>query len=270
MPTSEPTVRELLVFHYECLQGMYFSEYHQLDGGALLFSSSIKDPYYNFFSPESPVSSVIPPTTVLEEFSRRGRQPALYLTPLATQQGDVSQPAVDAWARDAWLVGNAASLARTEEASKNLKTVLIDAAHCAPYIATFAAAYSGDDPSDPYGQLDPAYTESLKASFDVQVPGYRKYYLLATVAETPVGVSAMFTAGALAGVYGVGTIPPHRRAGIGEAMMSHLARIAVDDGVTHIMLQTEAGSNVQRWYEKMGYRHRFTAPYVQTPEEREL
>lgn len=59
----------------------------------------------------------------------------------------------------------------------------------------------------------------------------------------------MFTAGALAGVYGVGTVPAHRRAGVGRAMMAHLARVAVADGAAHILLQTEAGPSVQRWYE---------------------
>jgi len=56
MSSHVPTVRELLVFHYECLQGMCFSEHRQVDGGAVLFSSLIKDPYYNFFSPGRPPS----------------------------------------------------------------------------------------------------------------------------------------------------------------------------------------------------------------------
>jgi len=267
---SEPTVRELLAFHYECLQGMYFSEFHKTENGALLFSNSIKDPYYNFFAPEHPVSSTIPPPAVLKEFSKRDRQPAVYLTPLAAQADATSPPAVDAWARDAWLVGEAASLTGSGPAVAGLRTFVVDAAQREQYVATFAAAYSGDDPSDPYGQLDPAYTESLNASFDFQPPGYNKYYLVATQDDVPVGVAALFTANMLAGVYGVGTVPLRRRCGVGEAMMAQLACIAADDGASHILLQTEAGSGVQRWYEKLGYKHRFTAPYVQVAPEQDI
>lgn len=270
MSKFDPENRDLLRFHYECLQGMYFSEYHRLDSGVLLFSDLIKDPYYNFFSPESAASGIVPPPDVIAEFTRRDRQAAVYLTPLVTWPDGGSEPEVEVWARDAWLVGEVESLVRPGTEVPGVDTFLIDSGQREPYMAAFAAAYSGDDPTDPYGQLDPAYTESLSRSFDVTVPGYRKYYLMAVQDETPVGVAAMFTAGPLAGVYGVGTIPSHRKRGIGEAIMGHLARIAADDGVTHIMLQTEAGSRVQRWYEKLGYQERFTAPYVQISEEQRL
>lgn len=262
MPISSPTIRDLLVFHYECLQGMYFSEYHQVEGGALLFSDAIKDPYYNFLAPEAPVSGTALPATIVEEFVRRDRQPAIYLTPLAMTDGGPPVTDDQVWARDAWLVGDAEPLASVPQSDESLQTFTIDSTRRETYVSTFNAAYSGDDPNDPYGQLDPAYTKSLDASFDVEVPGYQKYYLLATMDEAPVGVAAMFTAGSLAGVYGVGTIPSRRRAGIGSAMMAHLARIAVTDGASHIMLQTEAGSAVQRWYAQLGYHYVFTAPYV--------
>lgn len=262
MSATGPNVEDLLAFHYECLQGMYFSEYQQRQGGALLFSDSIKDPYYNFFAPDSPTTAVAPPEGILDEFARRDRQVAVYVTPLS---GALSQSIAltdNPWARDAWLVGDVKSLAREEPTDLSLRTAVVGRERRDSYVAAFAAAYSGNDPSDPYGQLDPAYTASLEASFDVEVAGYDKYYLLTTYDDVPVGVAAMFTAGKLAGVYGVGTVPAHRRAGIGSAMMAHLARIASDDGAGHILLQTEAGSTVQQWYEKLGYRHRFTAPYV--------
>lgn len=261
MSVSEPTIDDLLVFHFECLQGMYFSDYRKVDGGSLLFSDAIKDPYYNFFAPGSFATGTALPPAIEEEFAGRGRQPALYLTPQAAGAAG-TDTAGDVWARDAWLVGDAMELASPDAGSGPLRLGTVGREEREAYVAAFTAAYSGDAPDDPYGQLDPAYSESLAASFGRDVAGYRKYYVMATLDERPVGVAAMFTAGSLAGVYGVGTLPAHRRAGVGSAIMGYLARLAAADGVTRVMLQTEAGSAVQRWYEHLGYRHVFDASYV--------
>ncbi|MEU1463508.1 GNAT family N-acetyltransferase [Streptomyces sp. NPDC005727] len=263
MSVSDPTVDDLLVFHFECLQGMYFSEYQRLEGGSLLFSDAIKDPYYNFFAPGSPAAAATLPAAIEEEFVRRGRQPAVYLTP----QAGASVAGENVWAQDAWLVGDTAALVEPQASDGSLRLRTVGHEDRGVYVDTFTAAYSGGDPDDPYGDLDSAYSESLGASFDNEVPGYRKYYVLATLDEQPVGVAALFTAGSLAGVYGVGTLPGHRRAGIGSAIMRYLARIAETDGCAHIMLQTEARSAVQSWYEHLGYRHVFDASYLTiTPE----
>ncbi|MER7969346.1 GNAT family N-acetyltransferase [Streptomyces sp. NPDC096080] len=261
MSVSDPTIGELLDFHFECLQGMYFSDYRQIEGGALLFSGAIKDPYYNFFAPGSPGAAASLPAAIEEEFLRRGRQPALYITPQA-RPADASGAEPEAWARDAWLVGDTAALATPETGEGNLRLRTVGREDREVYVATFTAAYSGDDPDDPYGNLDSAYSESLRASFDNSVPGYRKHYVMATLDDQPVGVATILTAGGIAGVYGVGTLPARRRAGIGSAIMRYLARVADADGATHLMLQTEAGSTVQRWYESLGYRHVFDASYI--------
>lgn len=263
---SDPTVGDLLVFHFECLQGMYFSDYQQVEGGSLLFSDAIKDPYYNFFAPGIPGAGFALPAAAEEQFVLRGREPAVYMTPQVG--GGNGSPAADAvWARDAWLVRDVQAPASSDDGNGQLRVSTVGPSDRDAYVTAFTAAYSGDEPDDPYGQLDAAYSESLRASFDVDVAGYRKYYVMATLGEQPVGVAVMFTAGSLAGVYGVGTVPARRRAGVGSTMMSHLTQIAARDGVTHLMLQTEAGSAVQRWYETLGYRHVFDASYVTISQE---
>jgi GNAT superfamily N-acetyltransferase len=224
-------------------------------------ANAIKDPYYNFFAPESALASLELPPAVTAEFTKRGRQPAIYLTPLSTGATEPDVPAELVWAQDAWMVGETAEMA-DPTGDEPMRVNTIDETDADVYVSTFAAAYSGEDPDDPYGQLDQAYVSSLRESFRHEVPGYRKYYLLAVAEDEPVGVAAMFTSGDLAGVYGVGTVPSRRRAGVGRTMMAHLAAIARDDGVSTILLQTEAGSAVQQWYSTLGYRHVFTAAYV--------
>lgn len=257
MPGISASTRDLLVFHFECLQGMYFSAYDVRDGGHLLFSDRITDPYYNFFAPTD-FSSLDP--GVRRAFEERNRTIAVYLTPLA--EGRQPEPDTSLWASDAWLVGTTKSLNTDARTVPNLRIEEVDGPKRDVYVDAFTTAYSGDDPDDPYGQLDPAYAECLRDSFDRDVRRYRKYYVMASLGDIPVGVATLFTAGPFAGVYGVGTVPKYRQMGIGEAVMGYLAATAFRDGAEHILLQTEAGSPVHRWYEKLGYSHVFTAPYM--------
>jgi ribosomal protein S18 acetylase RimI-like enzyme len=244
---------------------MYFSEYRNVSGGALLFSDQVKDPYYNFYAPDERAAPGGIPGPISEEFARRQRTPAVYATPLA--------PAYDGlaggteWARDAWLVGEVAALDASTQADGVTIQVVGDEWRDV-YVETFAAAYSGDDPADPYGQLDEGYVRALRGSFAATAEGYRKYYLLASAGDSAVGVAVLFTNGTLAGVYGVGTTPAWRRRSVGTALMASMTDIARRDGADWILLQTEDGSAVQRWYQKLGYQDVFTAAYLTFEPER--
>jgi N-acetylglutamate synthase-like GNAT family acetyltransferase len=256
MSASKPDAASLLKFHYECLQGMYFSEKIRLQHGTLLFSDKVTDPYYNFFAPDAPVSaSEI--QGLAPEFVSRGRRPAVYVTPLTSSES--APHGWKAWATDAWMVAEVDDNNSAPESG--LTIVDIGISRRDDYISVFERAYSGDNPSDPYGQLDPGYTSTLSASFNHDLTDYRKYYVLAEISGQPVGVAALFTAGDLAGVYGVGTLFQHRNIGIGTAIMVHLMQLAHADHVSHIMLQTEAGSRVEHWYQQLGYETVFTAEY---------
>lgn len=255
---------ELLTFHYECLQGMYFSEHITRPDGDLLFSNQITDPYYNFFTPNSRIST----ETIDEvgrEFRLRERSTALYITPLA--ENESIDTTWTSWATDAWMLLDILNRSKATPGANSPTIKLIDSSYRETYIDIFKRAYSGGDPNDPYGELEPGYSLSLEMSFDYNLRGFRKYYLLAELSNEPVGVAALFTSGALAGVYGVGTLPEYRKAGVGTAIMHSITELAHSEGVARILLQTEAGSNVERWYQQLGYKTVFTADYmVSNPE----
>lgn len=260
MPSSE----DLLQFHYECLQGMYFSEHLTQPGGDLLFSDKIRDPYYNFFAPKG--SQVASPLddAMSSEFSNRDREPVIYMTPSIPQERQSElMGSGTVWATDAWLVGNTSEvISESSHPSRHVTVKQVDAEERDTYVDVFRISYSGDDPGDPYGQLDAAYVTSLYDSFGNDSKGYAKTYAMAYVDDRPVGVAVLLTKGELAGVYGVGTIPSQRKAGIGTALMGFVASEAEMQGARHVFLQTEQGSKVQSWYERQGYIPVFSAPYL--------
>lgn len=78
----------------------------------------------------------------------------------------------------------------------------------------------------------------------------------------------MFTRGPVCGVYGVGTVGSARHLGVGTAMMAYLGGLARGRNASVMMLQTEAGSTVQKWYSGMGFDVVFRAAYYQAPSAR--
>jgi len=253
-----PGAESLLTFHFECLQGMYFSEYTTVPDGMLLFSAQVSDPYYNFFCPRNPATA----NSIAhynEYFDQHHRQKAVYRTPLA--EPDHIEAHWNVWATDAWMTANIDEDLTPISPGNAVSINVISPDTRMRYLEVFTAAYSGDDPEDPYGQLAQGYIDALSDSFNHQVPAYKKYYVMAEHDETAVAVASLFTSNKLAGVYGVGTLPQYRGRGIGAAMMYYLALLAKSDGAAEIMLQTEAGSKVERWYEALGYKTRFTAAY---------
>ena len=79
MTKNSSELARLFTFHYECMQGMCFSEALPTSQGLLLFSAQITDPYSNFWVPVA--NTVTVTAEVIEEFHRRDRRLAVYAAP---------------------------------------------------------------------------------------------------------------------------------------------------------------------------------------------
>lgn len=259
---TTPGAHSLVTFHFECLLGTYFSEYAKIASGSLLFSDHITDPYYNYFCPDAS-DSAKDIAGLQEEFAARGRRPAVYETPFS-EPGQPG-PEWEVWATDAWMTSEVSQISPPRNAVDDIVILKVGPSRSRDYVDVFQEAYSGDNPDDPYGQLDPGYARALAASFDHPLPGFNKHYILAERNDSPVAIAAMYTRGDIAGVYGVGTLPQHRKSGIGATLMYHLSKLAAAEGATVIMLQTEYGSKVEGWYRDLGYQTIFTAKYYVPP-----
>jgi GNAT superfamily N-acetyltransferase len=82
------------------------------------------------------------------------------------------------------------------------------------------------------------------------VEGVRHY--LGRLDGEAVGTLSVVTSGPVPGIWNVGTLPEHRRAGIGTALMHHALREAANEGRTSSMLL--ASKEGVPLYELLGYR----------------
>ena len=252
----------LVDFHFRCLQGMYFSEYLPRENHILLFSDLVEDTYYNYVAHISgDLHRTLRETRTL--FTERDRVPALYITPLSdlyTRDRRVPD-GLSEWAVDAWMVLRDSGYLDDYRCPNYVDIEAVSQDDRDAYVNVFEWAYSSEDPDDPYGALPDYYGRTLCRSFDTLPSGYQKQYVWAKIGGKPVGVGSMLWDEHIAGVYSVGTVGSYRNRGVGTSIMAHLVMKARAEGVPNVMLQTELGSPVERWYVEMGFTTVFTGTY---------
>jgi ribosomal protein S18 acetylase RimI-like enzyme len=247
-------VSTLLRLHYDFILGIFCSDRQVTPLGDLVLSDLITDPYYNFFCPDVDFDlSAL--GSVSEKLRDRGREPALYLTPLSAIRQD-ELAGFSRYACDSWMLRETSP--RDSGGGKNdIEVKSITGEMREKFLSIFSSAYSSDDAVELYGQPDENYIHALSRSFEVASSKYEKFYLLASIGGRAVGVIIMLVAGRYAGLYALGTVPDARGQGVGGALMRECSSLAFEAGAEFLFLQAEAGSGVEKWHQKLGYRHEF-------------
>lgn len=255
--------KELLVeFHFKSVQGMYFSEYIQKKDCVILFSDLVEDSYYNFIAQiTGDIEKIIEECEIL--FEERGRKLAIYIAPGSNLYNnlDAVPKFFHARASDAYMVYTSSCAIKAYKVPADIKIEEIDYRDKDEYVEAFHVAYAGSNPGDPYANLPKYYSQSLKRSFENEPQGFNKIYVWAKVGNEVAGVGSMLFSEKIAGIYGVGTIEKYRSKGVGHSLMKYLIELAISNNVSRIMLQTEVGSEVEKWYRKMGFKTVFCAKY---------
>ena len=255
-------MKSLLDFHFNSLQGTYFSEYIKCDGYVLLFSDLVEDAYYNYATQTTKnINEILKDALVM--FQNRNRRRAIYVTPDSNVYEDESliPKGFSKWAEDSWMVLDNPTKLRDFETPLGLTVEKVEFEQRDEYVKVFQMAYGGNNPTDPYANLPVYYSQSLRRSFENTPSGYKMECYWARIKGKPVGIAQMFWNDTIAGVYGVGTIEEFRKQGVGICIMSHLTKLAIAQKIPTIMLQTETGSKVEQWYIHMGFKTIFTASY---------
>lgn len=259
---SQADTKAIVNFHFKSLQGMYFSEYIPCNGYVLLFSDLVKDSYYNYIAqPTRDLKEVIADARPM--FEERNRKLAIYVTPYSNVYGDekLLPNSFKQWAADAWMVFDDPNIIKKHQIPKGIVIEPVSYEEKDEYVKIFNAAYSSDNPEDPYSNLPEYYGQSLRHSFDIDHKEYSVEYVWAKINGNPVGVAAMLSNSKVAGIYGVGTIKRYRKHGIGTSITAFLAKQATERQIPIIMLQTESGSKVEQWYLNIGFKTMFVAKY---------
>jgi ribosomal protein S18 acetylase RimI-like enzyme len=258
-----PSAQDLQIFHYRCLQRMYFDEMQSVSGGYLLLSQHVRDSYYNYFG--ATAETTIDQVRACEsKFASRDRSPAVYVGPQVASdtQAALLDDGYAHWATDAWL---GTELDRDVDVSLPSTVVL---AYLEPnggvaYLDAFREAYSGGSGEDAYGDLDEGYTQALGQALSVSsYDGYERRFLQAVEGNRVIGIVSLVLGGKVAACYGLGVVTDTRKRGVGRALMDQITNDARAAGAERMFLQTESRSAVEDWYKRLGYSSLFDAAYL--------
>lgn len=122
------------------------------------------------------------------------------------------------------------------------------------FMDVFLAAYGGEKtPEKPYGSLPAAYKKCVEESF-----GRSKFYnFICYYDGNPVSVATLCMDGKKGGLYNIGTKPQYERRGFGLAVTDACINQWEKLSGELLFLQTETGTGIDSWYEKIGFKRIF-------------
>lgn len=256
-------IDEMLDFHFNALQGIYFSEIIQNKNYTILYSDLIEDSYYNYAAKLS--DGIEKYLTEIESFFvQKKRMPALYLSPnyyLYGKEGLIPKK-YQLWSTDAWMVYKDPSFYSNFQPPNNIHILNVNTKESnSLYVETFEKAFSSEDPNDVYGQLPPYYGQSLERAIGIDTSSFKNIFVIAYINKEAAGVASVIFNEKFAGLYGIGTIQSERNKGIGTILIKYLIDLVNKDNKRIVFLQTEKGGYSEKWAITRGFETIFNAYY---------
>ncbi len=262
-PITDRQLRAAENAQYRMQLGIYFSKIEKIDGATILFSDTIEDVFWNYAATvnakEENLEGLV--ERVVEFYRSRNRQPCIYVTPFSRPQSlsaYLRDRSFQVVFRDAWMF-HEGKTSQTIIQPTDLRIKEVSSkADMGSFVKVFNQAYGGTpSENEPYGGLAAYYGEALLASFSEVQRGKRVWHYLATIGDHVVGIASLISSRGYAGIYNVGTLPEYRRKGIGALLSLRAVEDSEKQGNKVLFLQTEGGSYVERFYEKLGFSTKF-------------
>ena len=249
--------REIIDFYYQSNYGT-FTEYMKTQSCELYFSDCIKDNYYNHAIHLSGGPKEIFETH-FNDFEKRNREATIYITPLSPLYGKNLPKDFKKWASDAWMIADKNKFKNIKEIKSDIETYLIDEKDKKDYLDTFKNAFSNKD--DVYGNVSDDYLVAENRFFEDK-NGFKSNIFIAKQSDEPIGVIRTVTKNSLCFIYALAVIKEYRKKGEAAKVLGNIAlKHAINSGIETFILQTEAGSILERLYSIRGFKRAFTGNY---------
>lgn len=259
---NKSTYNKILRLHFNCLHGMYCSEYTSRKGYVILFNNFIKSYHYNYVSLiTQDINEVL--LKVQPLFKKYNRQLTLYITPFSYlfEKENLIPKSFIRRATDTWMILSEPKFLKTYNFTNIISIEPVSPDEHDIFLKTFISAYGGDNTNNQHSEILNDFAQSMKQLIDTPLIGFNKVNILAKVNDKPVGVASMVSNKYAAGIYGLGTIEKYRNCGIGSSLMAFLTQQAIKLSIQTIFLQTEEGSMNEIWYRNIGFKNTFPAKY---------
>lgn len=254
------SIKDLEQFHFQCQQGMYFSEYLEFPNYVAIFSDTVEDSYWNYIAwlrMNSKEEFIEVWKTARRLFLKRNRVPSVYISPSSSlfyQTIEALPTFLEKAYTDAWMLLKEITFFTNYQYPTYVNIEMINSAiHGGEFVKTFNTAYKSDNPGDAYPNLPVYYGNALHRSFNRIPKGFTVEHYWVKVNGKPVGVASVLINRDAAGIYSVGTVLEYRKRGIGTSLIAYIVRSCLERNVHTVLLQTEYGAYAERWFKAMGF-----------------
>ena len=242
---------DLVKANMETAVGGFFTALYRDSGWIGGYSRDIDDFFWNMVVPvrKDPETGL---SEVKEFFSSLDREPTVYAEEKWLEQfreenniSGLEEKFTDAWMRfegDFEPVSGEFDYVRVGSESEKDS-----------FVEIFAEAFGGDGGEEPYGGLGEGYHNGvLKTLNGVFGADYCVNILVEKDGEF-VGIGTLAVKGDTAFVYNIATLPDHQGEGVGTAATRKVLELVDDEEIDEVILQTEADSYVESFYEELGF-----------------
>lgn len=263
MAISREMVKNVENAHYQLQQNIYYSQQTRIKGALLLSSDKIKDYFWNYAAEidvnKDHVKELV--NTIIRFYESNNRTPAIYITPFTQPNNLVEylkEMGFGLQFRDAWMFYEGIQSKEGQiphsfsiREVKNTNDMDI-------FVKIFNESYGGTPTEgEPYAGLPTYYGEALKESFSKLHPNKKIINYLASMNNKVVGIGSFIFSRGYGGIYNVATIPEYRKKGVGTAISKKIIDNSIKHNIKVLFLQTEKGSYVEQFYNKLGFATKF-------------
>lgn len=247
----------LLKNHFDVQTGMYFSRSFSDSGWIFFTSDIIEDGFWNYAILPEGRDSILSLPSVEAKFKSIGRSSSIYVINESARKNDVEilkQQGYEKMAQESFMTFAGDFVA--EGLPKNIQIIQASSANeITDFIEVFTNAYGGEKSSEqPYGELDETYIRALLESFNDTT---KFYHYICYAEEKPVAVATLCLSNGIGGIYNVGTNPCDRGKGYGSLVTKACISEWQKKNGSVLLLQTETGSAVEKWYYSLGFKLEF-------------
>lgn len=259
--------RKLLETHSMIQQGTYFSDTVELERG-VKFSSSrlIYDFYWNYaFNIDFKLLSSLKVQQLIKDYAHSINREAIVL--IANIGSASNSEYINNTIKledEVWMTISKQTNWPQEKGLKFECEIIINPS--SEFMEVFENSYSEKEENGlGYSSLPPEYLESIRNSKPIK--GVEVAHFVGRYLNKPVAIASIYLHNGFAGLYNVGTLHEARRNSFGSLISLEAIKFAFKKNVKEIFLQTKADSEVEKMYEKIGFKRSFIGSYYRLQEE---
>ena len=250
--------------HLTFLTGSFITCVRHEAGALIVYSTLLSEPAWNYTTSFSPGPDHLPSLLKAMRVSYQKMNRRLCISVHEKDMAlltSLKNSGFQVLFRDAWMIYHE-TIVRNKTHShpfvtiKGLKRDLLKD----DFVNVFLASYSKKSINDLY-EFDPNNRAIIKQLL-LEKSAHVKKGIVAYLEGVPVACGLIMMDSTVAGIYCIGVIHHARNQGIGEQIVNTLTQFALSKGIKSIFLQTESGSHLEKWYQKLGFITHFTTCYL--------